>query len=108
MRDAPSLPLITGLISRGALIQAYDPEAMTAARPLLPAGVQLKPDAAGALTGADALVLITEWNEFRALAPARLKELMQGNVIVDLRNVFDPGALRAAGFTYSGIGRGAA
>ena len=108
MRDAPSLPLILGLVSRGATIQAYDPEAMAAARPLLPAGVQLMPDAARALTGADALVLITEWNEFRALAPARLKELMRGEVIVDLRNVFDPGALRAAGFTYAGIGRTAA
>jgi UDPglucose 6-dehydrogenase len=108
MRDAPSLPLILGLASRGATVQAYDPEAMTAARALLPAGVQLKPDAAGALTGADALVLITEWNEFRALAPARLKELMRGNVVVDLRNVFDPGTLRAAGFTYAGIGRSAA
>jgi UDPglucose 6-dehydrogenase len=108
MRDAPSLPLILGLVSRGATIQAYDPEAMTAARPLLPAGVQLMPDAARTLTGADALVLITEWNEFRALAPSRLKELMRGSVIVDLRNVFDPGALRAAGFTYSGIGRTAA
>ena len=108
MRDAPSLPLIHGLVSRGATIQAYDPEAMAAARPLLPAGVLLMPDTAQALTGADALVLITEWNEFRALAPSRLKELMRGNVIVDLRNVFDPGALRAAGFAYSGIGRAAA
>jgi UDPglucose 6-dehydrogenase len=108
MREAPSLPLIKGLVSRGANVQAYDPEAMNAARPLLPASVQLKPDAAGALTGADVLVLITEWNEFRALAPSRLKELMQGNIIVDLRNVFDPHALRAAGFAYTGIGRAAA
>jgi UDPglucose 6-dehydrogenase len=108
MREAPSLPLIKGLVSRGANIQAYDPEAMNAARPLLPASVQLKPDAAGALTGADALVLITEWNEFRALAPSRLKELMQGNIVVDLRNVFDPHALRAAGFAYTGIGRATA
>lgn len=105
MRDAPSLPLIRGLVSRGALVQAFDPEAMAAARPLLPDGVQLLPDAAKALTGADALVLITEWNEFRALAPSRIKELMRGDVIVDLRNVFDPQALRASGFTYSGIGR---
>jgi UDPglucose 6-dehydrogenase len=108
MREAPSLPLIKGLVSRGATVQAYDPEAMNAALPLLPASVQLKPDAAGALAGADALVLITEWNEFRALAPSRLKELMQGNIIVDLRNVFDPHALRAAGFAYTGIGRAAA
>ena len=108
MREAPALPLIQGLVSRGANVQAYDPEAMDAARPLLPAGVRLMPDAASALTGADVLVLITEWNEFRALAPARLKELMRGRVVVDLRNVFDPLALRAAGFTYSGIGRAAA
>ncbi len=108
MREAPSLPLIQGLVSRGANVQAYDPEAMDAARPLLPAGVRLMPDTASALTGADVLVLITEWNEFRALAPARLKELMRGRVVVDLRNVFDPLALRAAGFTYSGIGRTAA
>ena len=108
MREAPSLPLIQGLVSRGANVQAYDPEAMNAARPLLPASVRLMPDAAGALTGADVLVLITEWNEFRALAPSRLKALMHGRVIIDLRNVFDPAALRAAGFTYSGIGRAAA
>ncbi len=57
------------------------------------------------LTDADALVLVTEWNEFRALAPAQLKALMRGNVVVDLRNVFDPKALRNAGFAYHGIGR---
>jgi len=108
MRDAPSLPLILGLVSRGATVQAYDPEAMGAARPLLPAGVQLMDNATQALRGADALVLVTEWNEFRALSPAKLKELMRGNVVIDLRNVFDPSAWRAAGFTYSGIGRPAA
>ena len=105
MREAPSLPLVRGLAAAGAIIQAYDPEAMHAAGPLLPPEVKLMPDAAKALTGADALVLITEWNEFRALAPSRLKELMRGRVVVDLRNVFDPEAFRAAGFSYSGIGR---
>ncbi len=67
--------------------------------------VKLVADATEALTGADALVLMTEWNEFRALAPAKLKELMRGNVVVDLRNVFDPKAMLEAGLTYSGIGR---
>ncbi|MDD2705184.1 MAG: UDP-glucose/GDP-mannose dehydrogenase family protein [Acidocella sp.] len=105
MREAPSLPLVRGLISRGARVKAFDPEAMLQARPLLPADVVLTADAAEALTGADALVLVTEWNEFRALAPVKLKELMRGNIIIDLRNVFDPQALRAAGFVYSGIGR---
>ncbi len=108
MREAPSLPLIRGLVSRGAFVCAFDPEAMDQARPLLPADTHLAADAASALDGADALVLVTEWNEFRALAPARLRELMRGNVIVDLRNVFDPQAMRDAGFAYSGIGRAAA
>jgi len=105
MRESPALPLVRGLVSRGASIQAFDPEAMETARPLLPARVTLAADAAGALTGADALVLVTEWNEFRVLPPARLRELMRGDVVVDLRNVFDPAPLRAAGFTYTGIGR---
>ncbi|MBB5373578.1 nucleotide sugar dehydrogenase [Acidocella aromatica] len=107
MREAPSLPLVRGLISRGARVQAFDPEAMTQARPLLPESVVLAADTAEALTGADALVLVTEWNEFRALAPAKLKELMRGNAVIDLRNVFDPKAMREAGFIYSGIGRAA-
>ena len=58
-----------------------------------------------AIAGADALVLLTEWNEFRALAPARLRSAMRGDVLVDLRNVYDPEAMRAAGFRYSSIGR---
>ena len=105
MREAPSLPLIQGLVSRGARVTAFDPEAMEGAKALLPDGVMFAADAAQALAGADALVLVTEWNEFRALPPARLKELMRGNVVVDLRNVFDPKALRDAGFAYHGIGR---
>ena len=105
MREAPSLPLIQGLVSRGARVTAFDPEAMAGARAMLPESVVFARDAAEALTEADALVLITEWNEFRALAPARLKELMRGNIVVDLRNVFDPQALHDAGFAYHGIGR---
>jgi UDPglucose 6-dehydrogenase len=105
MRESPSLPLVQGLVSRGARVTAFDPEAMAGARSMLPESVIFARDAAEALTEADALVLITEWNEFRALAPARLKELMRGNVVVDLRNVFDPQALRNAGFAYHGIGR---
>ncbi len=105
MREAPSLPLVRGLVSRGAKIQAFDPEAMNQARPLLPESVKLAADSTEALTGADALVLVTEWNEFRALAPLKLKELMRGSVVVDLRNVFDPKAMRDGGFAYSGIGR---
>jgi UDPglucose 6-dehydrogenase len=105
MREAPSLPLIQGLVSRGASVVAFDPEAMAGAKLLLPESVDYAKDAAQALAGADVLVLVTEWNEFRALPPARLKQLMRGRVVVDLRNVFDPASLRAAGFAYHGIGR---
>ncbi len=105
MREAPSLPLVRGLVSRGANVTCFDPAAMAGAGPMLPATVTYAKDAPQALTGADAVVLITEWNEFRALAPARLAALMRGRVVVDLRNVFDPKAMRDAGFAYHGIGR---
>jgi len=105
MREAPSLPLISGLVAAGAAVVAFDPEAMAGAKPLLPEGVEFAPDSGAALYGADALVLVTEWNEFRSLAPARLGQLMRQKIVVDLRNVFDPAAMRAAGFAYHGIGR---
>jgi UDPglucose 6-dehydrogenase len=105
MREAPSLPLITGLLAAGALVASFDPVAMEVAKAVLPAGVEFAPDAAAALAGADALILVTEWNEFRSLGPQRLAQAMRGRVVVDLRNVFDPVALREAGFTYVGIGR---
>jgi UDPglucose 6-dehydrogenase len=105
MREAPSLPLIHGLVAAGAQVVAFDPEAMAGAKPLLPGGVIFATGVNDALNGADALVLVTEWNEFRALAPAVLRQLMRGNTVVDLRNVFDPQALREAGFAYHGIGR---
>jgi UDPglucose 6-dehydrogenase len=105
MREAPSIPLIRGLLDAGAKVVAFDPVAMDAARTLLPAGVEFAADAPAALTGADALVLVTEWNEFRSLGPARLAPLMRTRIVVDLRNVFDPEAMRDAGFAYYGIGR---
>ena len=78
---------------------------MEQAKPHLPPGVIYSRDAIEAVTDADALVVVTEWNIFRAVAPTRLKALMRGRVIVDLRNVFDPAAMRAAGFSYGSIGR---
>ena len=78
---------------------------MDQARPLLPDGVQYCRDAFDAADGADALVLITEWNEFRALSPARLRAAMRGRVLVDLRNVYDPVAMRQAGLDYHCVGR---
>jgi UDPglucose 6-dehydrogenase len=105
MRDSPSLPIIWRLVQDGARVQAYDPEGMEQARPLLPQEVAYCPKALDALAGADILVVITEWNEFRALAPERLAAAMRGRIIVDLRNIFDPAAMRAAGFEYQCIGR---
>ncbi|MCS6855745.1 MAG: UDP-glucose/GDP-mannose dehydrogenase family protein, partial [Elioraea sp.] len=105
MRESPSLAIVPRLIEAGATIRAYDPEGMEQARPLLPPAVVYCRDAYDAATGADALVVITEWNAFRAIPPARLAAAMRGRVVVDLRNIFDPAAMREAGFRYSSIGR---
>ncbi len=105
MREAPSVPLIWRLAEDGAVIRAFDPEGMDQARPLLPGGTMFCRDALEAAEGADALVLVTEWNLFRALAPERLAGAMRGRVVVDLRNVYDPAVLAAAGFAVHGIGR---
>ena len=105
MRDAPSVPIICRLAEEGASIRTFDPVGMEQARPLLPEGIAFCQDAYEAAEGADALVVVTEWNEFRALSPARLRETMRGQIIVDLRNVFDPAAMVQAGFTYQGVGR---
>ena len=75
------------------------------ARPLLPAAVEYAGSALEAADGADALVLLTEWNEFRALSPERLRAAMAGDVLLDLRNVYEPEAMREAGFRYQSIGR---
>jgi UDPglucose 6-dehydrogenase len=107
MRDSPSLPIVSRLVGDGAVVQAFDPEGMEQARPMLPEGVRYCHDAMAAVTGADVLVVVTEWNEFRALSPASLKAAMHGDVVVDLRNVYDPEAMRQAGFAYHSIGRGA-
>ena len=105
MREAPSLPIIARLVGDGATVRAFDPEGMDQARPLLPDGVVYCRDAMDAAAGADALVLLTEWNEFRALSPARLAAAMRGKIVVDLRNVYDPAAMRQAGLAYQSIGR---
>jgi UDPglucose 6-dehydrogenase len=105
MRDAPALALVPRLVAAGAAVRAFDPAAMANARPLLPSAVEYATNALDAADGADALVLLTEWNEFRALDPERLRGAMHGDVVVDLRNVWEPAAMRAAGFRYSSVGR---
>jgi UDPglucose 6-dehydrogenase len=107
MRDSPSLSIVSRLIGDGATIRAFDPEGMQQARAVLPEGVVYCRDALDAAAGADALVLITEWNEFRALSPVRLRDAMRGRVIVDMRNVYDPVAMRQSGIAYHDIGRSA-
>jgi UDPglucose 6-dehydrogenase len=107
MRDAPSLVILPALQAAGARIQAYDPEGQHQAEPQLP-GVIFAADAYNALKGADAAVLLTEWNEFRALDLKRVRELLAAPVFVDLRNVYRPADMAAAGFSYSSIGRAAA
>ncbi len=104
MRDAPSLVIVPMLQERGARVRVYDPEGRKQAEPLLP-GIDWCSGTYDALAGADAAVIITEWNEFRALDLERAAKAMTGRVIVDLRNVLQPAATRAAGFTYTSIGR---
>jgi UDPglucose 6-dehydrogenase len=104
MRDAPSLDIIPALQAMGARVQAYDPEGTGEAQNLLN-GVAFKDDAYQAAEGADVLVIITEWDQFRALDLDRIKELMASPVMVDLRNIYNPDDLRRRGFKYTSVGR---
>ena len=106
MRDAPSLAIVAGLQDGGANVRAYDPEGMDQARPLLER-VTFAEDAYACAEGADALVIVTEWNAFRALDFPRLRTLMAQPVLVDLRNVYRAPDVERRGFTYAGIGTGA-
>ncbi len=105
MREAPSVEIIHLLQSEGARIRAYDPVAMVNADLYL-TNVTLCQDAYEVAEGADALVIVTEWNEFKHLSLPRLKEAMRQPVVVDGRNIYDPEQMRALGFTYRGMGRG--
>ena len=105
MRDAPSVQIVSRLVEEGAIVRAFDPVGMEHARTMLPPSVVYCTDAYDAALGADVLVVVTEWNDFRALSPERLHQTMRGRLIMDLRNVFDPNAMTAAGFEYRGIGR---
>jgi len=105
LRDAPALTIIAGLKRRGVKVTAFDPAAMTKARPILK-GVELAEDVYQAARGADALAIITEWNEFRGLDLARLRRIMRHPVLCDLRNVYEPAEVEAAGMKYVGVGRG--
>ena len=105
MRDAPSLDIAPALIAAGATVQAFDPEGMHEAAKLLP-DIQMKDSAYDAVVGADAVVLVTEWDQFRALDLDRIKLLMKQPVLVDLRNIYRSEDMKHRGFRYMGIGRG--
>ena len=104
LRDAPGLDIARVLLAAGVVVRAYDPAAIDGARVLLP-DVEYTEDSYGLAEGADALVVVTEWNEFRHLDMTRIKESMRRPVIVDGRNIYDPSTMRGLGFTYRGIGR---
>ena len=105
MREAPSVPLIRGFLEGDAAVQAYDPEAMGVARGIFGSRVTYADNSYAALTGADALIIVTEWNEFREPDFARMRKLMRAPVIFDGRNLYKPEQIRAHGFTYISIGR---
>jgi UDPglucose 6-dehydrogenase len=106
MRDAPALDIIPALQAMGAKVQAFDPEGMDEARHLLP-GVAFTSSPYDAAQDADVLVIITEWDQFRALDLDRIKQAMNKPVLVDLRNIYKPQELQAAGFSFECVGRGA-
>jgi UDPglucose 6-dehydrogenase len=104
LREAPSLDIAKVLLAAGASVRAYDPAAAERARVLVP-DIEYMKDAYGVAAGADALVLVTEWNEFRHLDLSRVKNMMRKPVMIDGRNIYDPEVMRGLGFTYRGIGR---
>ncbi len=104
MRDAPSLSIVPVLQEAGAKVKAFDPEGMHEAKQLLP-GVEMCHDAYAAMQDADAVAIVTEWNEFRALDLDRMKSALRSPTVVDLRNIYAPNEMVAAGFDYSCIGR---
>jgi len=105
MRDAPSLAIIPNLIDKGATIRAHDPQGVEESRRLLPDGITYCDDIYETIAGADAIVLMTEWNEYRGLDFARISESVNGKIFVDLRNVYEPDVIAGHGFEYHGVGR---
>jgi UDPglucose 6-dehydrogenase len=104
MRDSPSLAFLPALREAGATIRAFDPEGMDEAKKLMP-DLDYCSDPYEAMEGADALILVTEWNEFRALDIDRVKRVMRRPLVIDLRNIYNPEEMTAAGLTYHSIGR---
>ena len=106
MRDAPALAILPPLVEKGARVRATDPRGVPEAKALLPGSVEYAEDAWEALDGADAVVLLTEWNVYRGLDLQEVRRRMRGRVFVDLRNVYEPDPMRSLGFEYTCVGRG--
>jgi UDPglucose 6-dehydrogenase len=104
MREAPSIPLVTALLDLGAVVHAFDPVGMDQAKKEMP-GLEYCNDAYACATGADALVIVTEWEQFRALDLPKLKSIMKQSVIIDLRNIYRPDEMTEHGFVYESVGR---
>jgi UDPglucose 6-dehydrogenase len=105
MREAPAVAIIEGLLKRGAKVRAFDPEARASAERIFRRRIGYARSAYDALTGADALLVVTEWNEFREPDFGRMKRLMRRPIVLDGRNLYDPQKMRGLGFTYASIGR---
>jgi UDPglucose 6-dehydrogenase len=106
MREAPSIPLIEALLTAGASVQAFDPEAARVAKGIFGSRITYASNSYDAVQGADALVIVTEWNEFRRPDFGRIRSLMRTPVVFDGRNLFAPEQMKQNGFTYYSIGRG--
>ena len=104
MRDSPSLDIVPAMVSQGATVRAYDPEGMAEAKTMMD-GIEWCDETYSTMENADVLVIITEWNAFRGLDLARVKEIMKSPVMVDLRNIYEPSEMAEAGFDYYCIGR---
>ena len=105
MREAPAVPLITALLEAGAVVTAYDPEAMKVARDIFGTRVTFADKSYDALSGADGLAIVTEWSEFREPDWNKIKKLMRTPILFDGRNLYNPDQLRGLGFTYMSMGR---
>jgi UDPglucose 6-dehydrogenase len=105
MREAPAITIINRLLDRGATVRAYDPEAGETARRLFDGRISLCDKGYDTLSGADALAIVTEWNEFREPDFRKMRQLLKSPVVFDGRNIYSPEQMRALGFTYFSIGR---
>jgi UDPglucose 6-dehydrogenase len=104
MRESPAIEIIAAMLKRGATVRAFDPVAMDESKHYI-SGIEYASDEYDAISGADALVIVTEWNQFRALDLEKVKNLLNAPKIADLRNIYEPADMRAMGFDYVGVGR---